>query len=59
MEGQRLDERSERVEFVMLPVRVDDSLVDDWLAVEAAFTEVARNEVWVLYERDRSIPLPG
>jgi len=24
-----------------------------------AFTEVARNGVWVLYERDRSVPLPG
>lgn len=59
MEGQRLDERSERVEFVMLPVQPEESLVGDWLAIEDAFTEVARNEIWVLYERDRSIPLPG
>ena len=57
-EGQRLDERSERVQFVMLPVRLSDELVDDWLAVEAAFTEVARNEFWVLHERDRTVPLP-
>jgi uncharacterized membrane protein len=59
LEGQRLDERSERVDFVVLPVNRDDEVVRDWLAIEDAFTEVARNEIWVLYERDRSIPLPG
>ena len=59
MEGQRLDDRSERVEFVMLPVQLDNNLVADWLAVEDAFDEIARNEIWVLYERDRSVPLPG
>jgi hypothetical protein len=59
MEGQRLVERSERVEFVMLPVQPEESLVGDWLAIESAFTEVARNEIWVLYERDRSVPLGG
>ena len=40
----------------MLPVQLDDTLVDDWLEVEEAFTEVARNEVWVLYERDSLRP---
>jgi uncharacterized membrane protein len=59
MEGQRLDERSERVEFVMLPVQPEESLVGDWLAIEDAFTEVARNEIWVLYERNRSVALDG
>jgi uncharacterized membrane protein len=58
-EGQRLVDRSERVDVVMLPVRLDDDLLADWLAVEDAFDEVARNEIWVLYERNRSIPLPG
>ena len=58
LEGQRLDARSERVDFVMLPVNRDDALVRDWRSIEAAFTEVARNDIWVLYERDRSIPLP-
>ena len=56
MEGERLVERSERVDFVMLPVQLDNNLVLDWLAVEDAFDEVARNEIWVLYERDRSVP---
>jgi uncharacterized membrane protein len=59
MEGERLVDRSERVDFVMLPVQLDDDLVADWLAVESAFDEVARNEIWVLYERDRTVALPG
>ncbi len=58
-EGDRLAERSERVDFVMLPVRLDNDLIGDWLDVEDAFDEVARNEIWILYERDRSVPLPG
>ena len=57
-EGERLTERAERVDVVMLPVYLDGDLADDWLAVEDAFTEVARNDIWVLYERDRSVPLP-
>jgi uncharacterized membrane protein len=59
LEGQRLQDRADRVDIVMLPVNDDERLVDDWVSVEEAFTEVARNEIWVLYERDRSVPLPG
>ncbi len=58
MEGQRLDERAERVDYVILPVRDDNRLAQDWRGVEDAFTEVGRNDHWVLYQRDRSIPLP-
>jgi hypothetical protein len=58
LEGRRLDARAEQVEFVMLPVARDDRLVADWTAIEEAFTEVGRNVFWVLYERDRSSPLP-
>jgi uncharacterized membrane protein len=58
MEGRRLDDRADQVDYVMLPVARDDRVVADWTAIESAFTEVARNEIWVLYERDRSIPLP-
>jgi uncharacterized membrane protein len=57
-EGDRLADRSERVDFVMLPVQLDNSLIGDWVGIEEAFAEVARNDIWVLYERDRSIPLP-
>jgi hypothetical protein len=59
MEGERLADRSERVDFVMLPAQLDNDLVLDWLTVEDAFDEVARNEHYVLYERDRSVPLPS
>lgn len=58
MEGRRLDERADRVEFVMLPVSDDERLAADWRAVEEAFVEIGRNDIWVLYERDRSVPLP-
>jgi uncharacterized membrane protein len=58
-EGERLDDRAERVEFVMLPVRLNGDIRNDWLEIEEAFTEVAGNEVWVLYQRNRSVALPG
>ena len=56
-EGERLDDRSERVDYVMLPDRLADDLLADWLTIEPAFTEVARNEFWVLHERDRTVDL--
>jgi len=57
-EGTRLDERAEAVEYVMLPVDRDPQLVADWASIEDAFVEVARNNIWVLYERDPDVPLP-
>ena len=59
LEGSRLDERAERVEYVMIPVDQDAQLIADWLAIADAFDEVARNEIWVLYERNRDVALPG
>ena len=58
LEGSRLAERAERVEFVLLPVSRDAQLEADWAAVGAAFDEVERNDFWVLYRRDRDTPLP-
>jgi uncharacterized membrane protein len=58
MEGTRLDERSEGIDYVMLPVDPGD-LTRDWLAVADAFDEIGRNEYWVLYQRDRSELLPS
>jgi uncharacterized membrane protein len=58
LEGSRLDERAERVEYVMIPVNQDDELVADWQAIAGAFDEVRRNAIWILYERDRDVELP-
>ena len=44
---------------VLLPHRLGDDLLADWLTIDSAFTEVARNEFWVLHERDRNVALPG
>jgi len=57
-EGTRLDERADAVEYVMLPVNRDRQLITDWAAIDDAFVEIARNDIWVLYERDPDIPLP-
>jgi uncharacterized membrane protein len=59
LEGTRLDDRAERVEYVILPVDRDDQLAADWMAVDEAFVEIGRNGLWVLYERDPSAALPG
>ncbi len=58
IEGTRLDDRAERVDYVMLPVARDEQLVADWTAIEDAFVEVDRNDLWALYRRDRAVELP-
>jgi hypothetical protein len=59
LEGTRLDDRADRVDFVMLPVDRSADVRADWEQVSDAFEEVGRNRFWVLYERDRSVPLPN
>jgi uncharacterized membrane protein len=59
LEGIRLAERADGVDFLVLPTSEDENVADDFAVIEAAFIEVAANQFWVLYERDRSIPLPG
>jgi len=59
LEGTRLDDRAERVDYVIIPVRRDEQLAADWAAIDEAFVEVDGNRIWTLYERDRSVPLPG
>jgi len=58
LEGSRLGLRAEGIDYVILPTSRDDQLVADWSAIAAAFDEVASNDRWVLYERDRSVELP-
>jgi len=57
--GTRLADRADRIEFVVLPTSEDENLADDWALVSSAFDEVDRNDIWILYERDRSVALPG
>jgi uncharacterized membrane protein len=59
LEGTRIDDRAERVDYVMLPNDRDAQLVSDWRSISSAFDEVATNDFWTLYRRDRSVPLPG
>lgn len=58
LEGTRLDDRAERVDYVMIPVDQDSRLQVDWAGIEDAFVEVDRNDIWILYARDHTIPLP-
>jgi len=58
LEGTRLGDRAERVEYVMIPMVRDQQLVSDWLAIEPAFDLVDANDYWALYERDRAVELP-
>jgi len=57
-EGTRLDDRADRVDYVLLPTSLDAEMTAKWAEVSAAFDVVDENPGWVLYERDRSIPLP-
>jgi uncharacterized membrane protein len=57
--GTRLADRADRIEFVVLPTSEDENLADDWALVSSAFDEVDRNDIWILYRRDRSVALPG
>jgi uncharacterized membrane protein len=61
-EGTRLEERSENIDFVLLPTSMTPDLLLRWDQIDEAFVEVARNPGWVLYERNPDIalpPLPG
>ncbi|MFN3254555.1 MAG: DUF2079 domain-containing protein [Ilumatobacter sp.] len=58
VDGPRIPERAERVEYVVLPVTTDAYPVDDWLLIESAFDLVEINDHWILYERDFDVPLP-
>jgi hypothetical protein len=58
LEGTRLDDRADDVEYVLLPVSRDPQLTADWDAIEEAFELVEANDSWELYRRQRDVPLP-
>lgn len=58
VDGPRVVDRAERVEYVILPTSTDAYSVADWLLIEEAFVLVASNDIWVVYQRDVDVPLP-
>jgi len=58
IEGSRLEERSDRVEYVMIPTAQDPQLQADWASIAPAFDLVDSNDYWLLYQRDPDVELP-
>ena len=58
VDGPRIDDRAERVEWVMIPTDQDETLQLDWAAVADAFDLVDVNDIWLLYQRDVTTQLP-
>ncbi len=58
VDGPRIVDRAERIEYVMLPTSPDEGVDDDWSPVAEAFEVVDANDTWILYRRDPDTPLP-
>lgn len=58
VDGPRLPDRAERVEYVLLPTSTDSYPHDDWLLIQEAFELVDVNQYWILWRRVPGIPLP-
>jgi hypothetical protein len=59
LEGTRLDERAERVEFLVLQRTLSDEASADFAVIDEAFGEFFSNEHWVVWKRDASVALPS
>lgn len=63
VEGPRIRDRANRVEYVVIPTEgADDPVteypVEDWLLISPAFELVDANDFWSIYRRDFDIALP-
>ena len=58
LEGTRLTERAERVEFLVLQRELSQEASDDFAVIEDAFDEYFSNDFWIVWQRDRLTPLP-
>ena len=58
IEGTRLTERAERVEYLVLPVRRSAEESADFAAIDDAFVLVEANEHWQLFRRQGDLPPP-
>ncbi len=61
VDGPRIPDRAERVEFIVLPIPGAGPTsfpAEDWAVVSPAFDLVEANDFWALYARDPDTPLP-
>ena len=58
LENTRIDERAERVEYVLLQVENSPENQADWDVIRPAFTLVRANQYWELWKRDPTVALP-
>ena len=58
LEGGRLEDRAERVEYVLVPTNRDEQMNADLAAISSAFDLVRSNDYWELYHRARPLPPP-
>ena len=58
LEGTRLTERAERVEFLVLQRELSQEASDDFALIEDAFDEYFSNQFWIVWQRDWLTPLP-
>lgn len=58
VDGPRIPDRAERVEYVLLPTSTESYPHDDWLLIDEAFELVDQNDYWILWRRVPEIPLP-
>ena len=58
VDGPRIADRAERVEYVVLSTNTNDYQHGDWLLIASAFRLVDANNHWLLYERLPDVPLP-
>jgi hypothetical protein len=57
LEGTRLDDLAEEVEYVVLPVAKEPDVQADWDAIKPAFDLVDVNQSWEVWRRaDRPLP---
>jgi uncharacterized membrane protein len=56
LRGTRLEDRAERVEYVLLPKSRTDEMQADLASIVSAFDLVAANDYWELYHRERPLP---
>lgn len=58
LEGTRLEDRAERVEYLVLQKNMSVETANDFAVIEDAFDICFENEHWVVWQRNDSVVLP-